>query len=97
MIYAWDETKRARNLSKHGLDFADADLVLENPYVLVVDSPRSGELRQQAFAYVFEALAVLTVVFVPGEARCRIVSFRPAKRNERRQYHDWLENDFHDQ
>ena len=42
------------------------------------DSPRRGELRQQAFAYVFEVMTVLSVAFVPGEDRCRIVSFRRA-------------------
>lgn len=94
MRYEWDETKRAANLKKHGLDFADADLVLESEYVLVVDSPRKGEARQQAFAYVFEVLAVLTVVFVPGGERCRVVSFRPAKLSERRKYHVWLEEDY---
>jgi uncharacterized DUF497 family protein len=47
-------------------------------------------------AYVFDVLAVLSVVFVPCEQRCRIVSFRPAKGEERRDYHAWLENHFHD-
>jgi uncharacterized DUF497 family protein len=41
---------------------------------------------------VFEALCVLTVAFVAGE-RCRIVSFRPAKRKERETYYEWLESD----
>ena len=96
MIYAWDETKRAANLEKHGLDFADADMVLESEYVLIVDSSRRGEDRKQAFAYVFEVLAVLSVAFVPDE-RYRIVSFRPAKRKEREKYHAWLENYRNDQ
>ena len=55
-VYSWDEAKRQQNLSKHGLDFLDADLVLESPYRLEVDSERSGERRRQAFAYVFEVL-----------------------------------------
>ena len=92
MIYEWDEAKRAANLKKHGLDFADADLVLESEYVLIVDSPRRGEDRKQAIAYVFDVLTVLSVAFVPGEPH-RIVSFRPAKRTEREKYHAWLEND----
>lgn len=98
MIYTWSEAKRAANLVKHHLDFAAADMVLESPYVLIVESPRHGEARKQAFAYVFEVLAVLTVAFVPGEERCRIVSFRPAKRKERERYYAWLEeNDPDDQ
>jgi uncharacterized protein len=54
MIYVWEEAGRAANLEKHGLDIADADLVLESKYVLIVDSPRRDEFRQQALAYVFE-------------------------------------------
>jgi uncharacterized DUF497 family protein len=49
-VYSWDEGKRQQNLSKHGLDFLDADLVLESPYRLEIDSERSGERRRQAFA-----------------------------------------------
>lgn len=90
MKYEWDEAKRAANLKKHGLDFMDADLVLESPLVRVVDSPRQGEARQQAFAYVFDMLMVLSVAYVAGE-RYRIVSFRPAKKSEREAYYEWLE------
>lgn len=96
MLYEWDEAKREANLAKHGLDFSDADLVLESPYVLIMDSPRKGQDRKVAFAYVFEALCVLAVAFVPGE-RHRIVSFRPAKRKEREAYHAWLEGEREDQ
>lgn len=91
-VYAWDEAKRQQNLSKHRLDFLDADLVLESPYRLEVDSERSGERRRQAFAYVFEVLTVLTVVYLPGDT-LRIISFRPANRREREKYHEWLEID----
>jgi len=97
MIYEWDEAKRSANLQKHGLDFLRACMVLESEYVMIVDSPRESEARQQAFAYVFDVLAVLSVAFVPGEDRCRIVSFRPAKREERRIYHEWLQDHFDDQ
>ena len=94
MIYEWNESKRAMNLDKHGLDFADADLVMENEFVWIVDSPRGGEARSQAFAYVFDVLMVLSVAFVRRGERCRVVSFRPARRDERSAYHDWLENGF---
>lgn len=90
VVYEWDEAKRLANLDKHGLDFVDADMVLESPYVLIVDSPRKGEARKQAIAYVFDALTVLSVAFTAGKERCRIVSFRPANRKERKVYHDWL-------
>ena len=56
MIYEWDEAKRAANLAQHGLDFLRVPMVLESEYVMVVDSPRQGEARKQALAYVFEVL-----------------------------------------
>ncbi|MBI5329064.1 MAG: BrnT family toxin [Betaproteobacteria bacterium] len=90
----WDEAKRQANLDKHGLDFVDAVMVLESPYRLDVESVRSGEQRIQSFAYVFDVLAVLTVVHTAREDALRIVSFRPASEEERSAYHGWLEEDF---
>jgi hypothetical protein len=90
----WEEAKRQANLDKHGLDFADAPMVLDSPYRLDVESVRSGERRMQSFAYVFDVLAVLTVVHVAREEALRIVSFRPASEEERSAYHGWLEEDF---
>jgi hypothetical protein len=92
----WDESKRELNLDKHGLDFVDAVVVLESKYRLDVESVRAGEHRTQSFAYVFDVLAVLTVVHVAREDALRIVSFRPASEVERSAYHGWLENDFDD-
>ena len=90
----WDEAKRQANLDKHGLDFIDAVMVLESPYRLDVDSVRGGESRLQSFAYVFDVLAVLTVVHVARDDVLRIVSFRPTSEEERNAYHEWLEEDF---
>lgn len=96
MPLAWDETKRQANIDKHGLDFVDAPRVLDSPYRLDVGCIRGGESRMQSFAYVFDVLAVLTVVHVTREAALRIFSFRPASEEERSAYHAWLEEDFND-
>jgi uncharacterized DUF497 family protein len=40
----WDETKRQTNLQKHGLDFADANEVLQSSYRWDIDIVRSGEI-----------------------------------------------------
>jgi uncharacterized protein len=90
VLYEWDDAKREANLAKHGLDFFRVELVLESPFVMIGDSPRRGEARKLAFAYVFEALGVLAVAFVPGEPH-RVISFRPANHKERETYHAWLE------
>ncbi|MBK6972862.1 MAG: BrnT family toxin [Sterolibacteriaceae bacterium] len=90
----WDESKREANLDKHGLDFCDAVMVLESPYRLDVEAVRGGERRTQSFAYVFDVLAVLTVVHVARQNARRIVSFRAASEVERSAYYGWLEDDF---
>ena len=91
--FTWDETKRAKNLAKHHLDFADAPLVLDSDFRLDVGSVRNDEERMQSFAYVFEQLAVLTVVHLPSQ-QPHIISFRRASKEEREVYHEWLENDY---
>lgn len=96
MHILWDPEKRQTHLKKHGLDFIDAVMVLDSKYRLDVKSVRNLELRTQSFAYVFDELAVLTVVHVSRENSMRIISFRPASDIERIAYHDWLENDFDD-
>ena len=95
MTFTWREAKRQANLEKHRLDFLDADLVIGSPYRMDIETERNGERRQQSFAYVFDRLTVLTVVYLPGDTP-HIISFRPAKRGEREVYYDWLENDYDD-
>jgi uncharacterized protein len=75
------------------LDFADAGLVLDSQFRLDVESVRNNEERMQSFAYVFDRLAVLTVVHLQGE-QPHIISFRTASEEEREVYHEWLENDY---
>ncbi len=91
--FTWDEKKRAINRDKHHLDFSDAGLVLDSEFRLDVETVRKNEERTQSFAYVFQQLAVLTVVHLPSEPP-HIISFRPASKEEREVYHEWLENDY---
>lgn len=91
--FTWNEQKRSKNLDKHHLDFADAGLVLDSQFRLDVESVRNGEERMQSFAYVFDRLAVLTVVHLPSEP-LHIISFRAASEEEREVYHEWLKNDY---
>ena len=88
----WDEAKREANLAKHGLDFADAAWVLESDIRLDVIVVRKDEERTQSFAYVFDRLAVLTLVHMARETATRIISFRPASEEESETYHVWLED-----
>ena len=68
-------------------------MVLDSQFRLDVEVVRKDEERTQSFAYVFDRLAVLTVVHLPGE-QLHIISFRIASKEEREVYHEWLENDY---
>ena len=69
MEYSWDHNKAARNLKKHGVDFADAVGVLEDEFALWrEDETDYGEERFVAVGRDFLD-RVLTVVFLPIVAR----------------------------
>lgn len=89
----WNEAKRAANLAKHGLDFAQASSVLESRYRLDVPVLRQGEERVLSMSYALGFLAVLTVVHTERDGAARIISFRRASTVEREMYYAWLEKD----
>jgi uncharacterized protein len=86
----WDEAKRVSNLAKHGLDFRQADTVLDSRYRLDVPEIRGSELRVQSFSYVFGLLTVLTLVHTQRGDATRVISFRHANLKEWERYDDWL-------
>lgn len=81
-MYEWDETKRASNLEKHGLDFVDSHLVYENADKMTLQSPRAAEPRLQDIALVELAGELLPLVSVMRGHAVRIISFRRASRRK---------------
>lgn len=52
-MFEWDEHKRRSNLKEHGVDFADAALIFENPVLEAVDEREDyGETRYRALGHV---------------------------------------------
>ena len=90
MQNTWDENKRQTNLEKHGLDFTDANSVLNSRYRLDVCVVRGCEERIQSFSYVMGRLAVLSLVHLETDNVNRIISFRYASKTESEIYYDWL-------
>jgi hypothetical protein len=81
----WDPRKAATNLTRHGIDFADAAAVLQDELAVTV---RDDDHDEQRFVTIGQdALGrVLVVVYSwPGEEP-RLISARPATPRERRQY-----------
>jgi uncharacterized DUF497 family protein len=82
--FEWDERKRQSNLEKHGIDFTDAARGLLLPH-LIAPARSEGEKRWVAVLPIEGRLAA--VVYVVRNRRCRIISARIARRNERKAYH----------
>jgi uncharacterized DUF497 family protein len=85
-MFVWDEKKRLSNLSKHGLDFRDAGLVYDNPEKLTYDSSRINEPRSMDLAFALIHGRLLALIYTLRAEKVRIISFRPASREEREQY-----------
>ena len=86
MDYEWDRTKAAANLKRHGVEFADAALSLEDPLGRTVPDPdASGEERFICLG-ADPSGRILVTVFAPRGERIRIISSRKASRAERSSY-----------
>ena len=87
MNFEWDEAKAASNLKKHGVDFADAVGVFDDPLALSMpdDSP-----EEQRYAGVGADVLgrILIVVYTNRGDNVRIISARPATASERRRYEE---------
>ena len=89
--FDWDPSKAARNLRKHGVDFDDAATVFLDPLASTIpDEDHSefeerwlttGETRNHRLLVVSH-----TVRQIGDRMSVRIISARPATRNERIEY-----------
>lgn len=87
-MFVWDERKRLSNTKKHGLDFNDARLVYDNPEKLTYRASHEDEVRQMDLALVLIKGRVLALVYTERGVDVRVISFRPASREEREQYEE---------
>ena len=88
MNYDWDRRKAKRNFEKHGVDFADAALALEDALALTIRDPDA--MTEERFitlgANPFGRL--LAVAYTWRGEGIRIISARKATPRERRRYED---------
>jgi uncharacterized protein len=85
-VFVWDEAKRKSNLEKHGLDFNDAHLVYDDPDKLTYDASRMSEHRLLDLAFGVVKGRLLALIYTERGKDVRVISFRPASREEREQY-----------
>jgi uncharacterized DUF497 family protein len=90
MRVEWDINKAARNLRKHGIDFADAAVALEDENALTIEDEGYDERRFRTLG-MGPSLNVLFVVHAFREDEVvRIISARKADRSEMKQYYQGI-------
>lgn len=87
MNFEWDATKAARNLVKHGISFSEAALVFADPRRLTVTDTRHQTEHRENTTGMIAGLLVATVTHTDRSGVIRIISARPASRQERNHYH----------
>lgn len=85
VTFEWDEAKASRNLLKHGVAFADAVGVFEDPNALTIEDDDNDEARFVTLG--FDPLGRLVVVVYTWRGDLiRIISARKATAKEEREY-----------
>jgi len=85
MQFEWDGAKNRSNFAKHGLDFADAELVFAGPCVTFVDDRFDyGEERFVTLGLLAGRLVIIAHAVRGGATR--IISMRKANRREQKIY-----------
>jgi uncharacterized DUF497 family protein len=83
----WDIAKAASNVAKHGVRFADAALVFDDPVALTVVDDESDPTEQRFVVLGADAAGrVLVVVYSWRGDDIRLISARTAEPHEREEY-----------
>jgi uncharacterized protein len=88
--YEWDEGKAATNLRKHGVDFADAALVLEDELARTLRDLSSEREERYVTLGHDPSGRLLVVIYTWRGEQIRIISAREATGRERRDYEESL-------
>jgi len=87
MGVVWDQEKAKRNVKKHGVRFADAVLVLDDPYAITISDYESEPTEVRWVTLGADAQGrVLVVVYTYRGEEVRLVSARLAEPHERKEY-----------
>jgi hypothetical protein len=86
MRFQYDPDKATANLRKHGVSFADAEGVFEDPLAVTIEDPDAEGERRFVAIGLGSAGDLLVVVYSEREDECRLISARRATRKERKQH-----------
>jgi uncharacterized DUF497 family protein len=85
--FEWDAAKAASNLAKHGVSFERAILVFDDQARVTTEDPRHHAERRENTTGRVAGLLIFTVTHTDRAGVTRLISARPASRQERNRYH----------
>lgn len=85
MKFEWDENKRQTNVTKHGIDFIDAQKIFDYDTVTIEDN-RFNYGEQRFIAIGLLNGKIIVVVYTEISNKIRIISARKATKNEQQIY-----------
>jgi uncharacterized DUF497 family protein len=89
--FEWDEKKRQANITKHGLDFKDAEAIFSAPVVATIDRRKSYSENRWAALGQLKGVIVYLAYTIRGEV-IRVISMRRASKKERKIYEEYFQN-----
>lgn len=89
MKFEWNKGKNKSNIQKHGLDFNDASLFFESPYLCHEDT-RTDYKEKRFIAVGTIEQRVVVMVFSKRKNKIRIISMRKANEREKGKFKNRL-------
>ena len=90
--FEWDPKKAKANLAKHGLGFAEAATVFQDPLAITIFDPDHSESEDRYVTIgVSDQGRAMIAAHADRDDRIRIVSARELTRSERREYDKEIE------
>ena len=84
--FEWDELKRRLNLKSHGVDFEEAKQAFEDAHAMEALDERFEYGEERWLVIGAAATKLLAVVYVERDGATRIISGRPATKQEIKAY-----------
>lgn len=89
MKYEWDENKAVKNLAKHGVSFAEAKTIFDDPlYVDFYDLDHSEDEERYLIVGESNRGRLLIVSYTERRELIRIISAREVTKSERETYEE---------
>ena len=86
MRFQHDSAKAAANIKRHGVSFADAQGVLEDPLAVTVEDPDAKDESRFVTVGLGSAGELLVAIWTGRDDECRLISVRRPTRKERKDY-----------